>query len=47
MARVEELTDIPSNEVNEVVEDFESEGASVQKIEQQDGNWTVRATFPD
>ena len=47
MARVEVLTDIPSGEVNEVAESFKREGAAVEIIEQPDGKWTVRATFPD
>ncbi len=45
MARVEELTDIPTSEVDQVVEDYRSEGAEVEKIKQQDGSWTVKATF--
>lgn len=47
MPRVEELTDIPESEVDEVAGDFESEGATVQRIDQGGGKWTVRATFPD
>lgn len=47
MAKVEELTDIPPEEVDEVAASYESEGASVERIKQDDGNWTVRATFPD
>ena len=47
MSRIEQLTDVPENEVAEVVSDYESEGATVEKIKQADGNWTVRATFPD
>jgi len=47
MARVEELTDIPSDQVEDVISDFNSEGAQVEKISQPDGNWTVRATFSD
>ena len=47
MARIEELTDIPPSEVDEVVADFKSEGATVKKIKQADGKLTVRATFKD
>lgn len=47
MAKVEQLTDIPQNEVDQVVADFESEGANVTKSQQKDGNWEVTATFPD
>lgn len=46
MSHTEELKNVPPGEVEQVVADFESEGAKVQKIEQADGNWTVRATFP-
>jgi hypothetical protein len=47
MPRIEELEGIPSSDVEEVISDFESEGAQVEKILQEDGNWTVRARFPD
>ncbi|NTV66966.1 MAG: hypothetical protein HGB06_04655 [Chlorobaculum sp.] len=47
MPHIEELTAVPESEVAEVVSDFESEGAKVEKIKQRDGNWTVRATFAD
>jgi hypothetical protein len=45
MSRVEELNNIPPADVDEIIEDYESEGADVEKIKQPDGNWTVRATF--
>ena len=45
MGRKEVLTDIPENEVDKIVEDFESEGASVKKIKQGNGKYTVEATF--
>jgi hypothetical protein len=41
------LTDIPQSDLDRVVKDFESEGATVTKEKQPDGNWTVKATFPD
>ena len=41
------LTNIPDSEVDEVVRDFESEGASVEKTQNTDGTWKVTATFPD
>ncbi len=47
MPRVRTLTDIPDNEVDQVVRDFESEGATVTKKRQPNGMWTVVATFPD
>ncbi|MGA2465844.1 MAG: hypothetical protein ABSH06_16010 [Thermodesulfobacteriota bacterium] len=47
MPRVETLTDIPDNDVDKVVSDFESEGATVTKTRQANGMWTVVATFPN
>lgn len=47
MPRVETLTDIPDTEVDQVVNDFKSEGATVTKTRQANGMWTVVATFPD
>ncbi|MDR4515470.1 cell wall hydrolase [Nitrosomonas sp.] len=41
------LTDIPENEKDEVIRDFESEGAVTQFIDQGGGLWTVIATFDD
>jgi hypothetical protein len=38
------LTDVPDTDVDELVADFESEGFSVTKTKQADGNWTVVAT---
>jgi len=41
------LTDIPPDEVDEVVGDFESEGCTIEsKTKQADGNWTVVASCP-
>lgn len=47
MPRKEELRDIPESELQEVVKDFESEGATVTTVKQPNGLWTVIATFPD
>ncbi len=47
MSVVRTLRDIPGSEVDEVVSDFESEGCTVEKEQQPDGNWTVRATCPE
>lgn len=47
MPKTEILTDLPDSELAQVVEDFESEGATVSKTKQPDGLWTVTATFPD
>ena len=41
------LTDIPDGKLDEIVSDFESEGADVVKRRQPDGNWTVIATLPE
>jgi hypothetical protein len=42
------LTDILEEDVDQVVEDFESEGCSpVNKKKQKNGKWTVKATCPD
>lgn len=47
MQKERALTDIPNDEVDEVVNDFQSEGAKTTKELQPNGNWTVRATFFD
>ena len=39
------LTNVPPDEVELVVKDFESEGAIVIKQREPDGSWTVRAQF--
>lgn len=41
------ITDIPPDQVDTVVADFESEGCTATKKQQPDGNWTVTATCPD
>lgn len=41
------LTDIPSDEVEQVTQDFESEGCTVSITQQPDGRWTVIATCPE
>ncbi len=41
------VTDIPADKVDQVVEDFESEGCSAVKSQQSDNKWTVVATCPD
>ena len=35
------LTNIPDSEVNQIVEDFESEGCQVEKKKKYSGKWTV------
>ncbi len=39
------LTGIPDDEIKKVVADFQSEGAAVTFVRQNDGLWTVRASF--
>jgi uncharacterized protein with GYD domain len=46
MPHTETIKDVPDDKVDEVVQDFESEGAKVEKTEQSNGKWTVVATFP-
>ena len=41
------MTDIPGNEVDEAVADFESEGCTVSKKQQDNGLWTVTADCPE
>ena len=46
MARQEVLTNVPDSDVDQVVADFESEGATVER-EKENGTWKVTATFPN
>ncbi len=39
------LTDIPDDQKEQVVADFQSEGAAVTVVRQKNGRWTVRASF--
>jgi hypothetical protein len=41
------LKDVPDDVIDEVVSDFESEGAKVIKERQADGKWTVRAILSE
>ncbi len=41
------LRDVPPDEADNVVMSFESEGATVTKEIQPDGNYMITATFPD
>jgi C1A family cysteine protease len=47
MSNVKELTDIPPGNLQQVINDFKSEGCKVDTIKQSDGNYTVRAYCPD
>jgi len=45
---VQETTDIPNDKVDQVIAGFKLDNPiKIEKIKQPDGNWTVRATFPD
>jgi hypothetical protein len=44
--RTETLNDVPDSEVEQVVQDYKDEGATVTKTRNPDGTWTVTATFP-
>lgn len=39
--KIVELNDIPDEKLQIVVEDFQSEGAKVERKRQPDGKWTV------
>lgn len=42
------LTDIPEEQVQEIIDDFKSEHCTeVTKEKQNNGLWTVKATCPD
>lgn len=43
---VREMTDVPASDVDEVQGDFESEGCTVVRTKQPDGNFTLTATCP-
>jgi hypothetical protein len=45
MAQTITLTGIADSTVDQVVGDFQSEGATVTKTKQADGTWTVVAKF--
>ncbi len=40
------ITDVPPDMLQQVTDDFRSEGASVSSEKQPDGNYTVTATWP-
>jgi hypothetical protein len=40
------LKDVPAEDVEQVVADFEAQGATVTKTQQPDGKFTVTAVFP-
>jgi hypothetical protein len=45
MAHTVILRDVPPEKVDEVMGDFEAEGATATKAEQADGNFTITALF--
>jgi hypothetical protein len=47
MSDTRTLENVPADDVDQVIADYQSEGAiSVVKQLQPDGTWTVVATFP-
>jgi hypothetical protein len=40
------MNNVPDNEVAELVSDFEDDGATVSKVREPDGEWTVIAVYP-
>jgi hypothetical protein len=47
MPTVKVLKDIPESDVDQVIEDFETEGCTAKEERQANGMYTVRATCPD
>jgi hypothetical protein len=48
MSRIEEFSDLSESEADELVIIYKKAGATkVEKIKQDNENWTVRATLPD
>jgi hypothetical protein len=45
MRHVEALTSVPDDALETVVDDYKSEGATVTRVLQDDGKWTVVAMF--
>ena len=45
MIKIEELSDVPQQELNEIMESFEADGGDVSVIPQEDGRFTIRAVF--
>jgi hypothetical protein len=45
--RKEILKGIPTDDLSQVIADFESEGAKVSTKQESDGNWTLIAVFED
>ena len=47
MPRTENLKNVPPDELEDTVKDYREAGAEVETTEQDDGNFTVKAIFPD
>jgi hypothetical protein len=45
MSKKVQITDVPPDKLDQVTQDFESEGATVTSALQSDGNYTVTATW--
>ncbi len=43
--KIVKLDEVPESDVERVVSDFMSEGASVRKVRTADGTWRIIATF--
>ncbi|WP_243371619.1 hypothetical protein [Geotalea sp. SG265] len=41
------LTDVPGNDVDQLVQDFIDDGCTASKEKQSNGLWTVTAICPD
>lgn len=46
MSSKKTIKDVPDYEVDQIVEDFRSEGCLVKKVKQDNGKWTVIADCP-
>lgn len=40
------LTDVPDSDKEDIVKQFQAEGATVTTKRQPDGKWTITAVFP-
>jgi uncharacterized protein (TIGR02594 family) len=47
MSRIVIFTDVPDAKVDRLVEEIELDGGTASKEKQDDGRWTVTATYPD
>ncbi len=45
LKKLSTLTHVPDDRLEEIIEDFKSEGATVSKRRHADGTWSVTGTF--